>query len=256
MVMGLVTWGMADLNRLPELTLDIPYSPIILGYLSVYTPDDAYKKYASNHKDDNRVTLEFVKSELDCEIEDEQDLEIPSICYVNKGDDLLYVIFNETYSDSIIILVYDGDADEIISEFNEYFSIRTCVKIEAGTTRHQVSEGVAIESITGYANERDLYEVNLPFNKSKIYLDDKLIGIAYSEYSGTFGYVPTLKFMEILEPYRRMGHGSTLFEFLIKKAKEQGFEIMGIDTVQNNGFFDKNGVQYITDLKEMAFIEL
>ncbi len=255
--MGLVTWGMADLNRLPELTMDIPYSPIILGYSSIDAPDDAYKKYVSNHENDNEVNLKLLQTLSDYESEEEGDLIIPpSLCYVNKGDDLLYVIFNERWSDSIIILVYDGDADEIISEFYEYSSIRSCGKIEAGTTRHQVSEGIVIESITGYENERDPYEVNLPFNKSRIYLDDKLIGIAYSEYSGTFGYVPTLKFMEILEPYRRMGHGSTLFEFLMKKAEDQGFEVMGIDTVQNNGFFDKYGVRYITSLKEMAFIEL
>ena len=253
--MGLVTWGMADLNRLPELTMDIPYSPIILGYSSIDAPDDAYKKYVSNHENDNEVNLKLLQTLSDYESEEEGDLIIPpSLCYVNKGDDLLYVIFNERFSDSIIILVYDGDADEIISEFNEYFSIRTCVKIEAGTTRHQVSEGVVIESIIGYDNEgapHDVnYSVNLPCNESKLYLGDKLIGIAYTEYNGFLGYVPTLRFMEVKESYRRRGYGSILFEFLMKKSKEQGFDTLGIDTVQSHFLFDKYNVRYTNSLKK------
>ena len=147
---------------------------------------------------------------------------------------------------SIVIESGKGDVSETLSYFSELAMIPPIRKqLDLGVTRHTVSDRVLVESIIGYQVERYTDHV-LPDNISRFYLDDALIGIASLDY-WNFAYdeiVPTIKYIETLEPHQGKGYGSMLLRYLEKQSLEQGFNGIGVDHVSSPEaakFFEKNG---------------
>ncbi len=245
----------SSLIDIPELTQEkCPSSSVILSSAEW---DEPYVKYVETHDRDTEIKVSLLKTSNDLDFEAQGELIFPSISFFSKGDDDLVWELNNCL-DTLVMFVYRGDADEILSGFEEYSSIKVCGKVETGTFRHEVTKGIVIESAIGYEREPKAEGLHLPINVSKLFLGDEPIGIACVHYSHAQlgGYYPTIMTIEILEAYRRMGYGSMLIEFLHEQARKQGFSIMGADYVQVHGFFDKHGYRYASWLKEEAWKEL
>ncbi len=246
-------WGIKELNDLPELQKDITGPVIILDYTDLDDPDIVYKKYVSQNKDDNVVTLDLMRI-WDYE---EDDNEIPCLCIVSKGKKMLHSIYKISTFGSIVIETDKENVLEIISEFEEYSDESPiCIVLELGTTRHAVSEGVVIESIIGYPKDMRVGDFCLPVNTVRLYLEDKLIGIVSALFAH-FPYMalmPTIQYIEITEPYRGMGYGRVLVDFLEKQSRELAYMLIGVENITTPGFFEKLGYYDDYDNKRLEDI--
>ena len=236
----MVTWGIQELNELPELLQKEGHGPvIILDYTDLDDPDIVYGKYVSQHKDNNEVTLDLIKI---WDHEEDDDV-LPCLCNVFKGKKITHSIYKVSSFDSIVIETDKENVSDILSEFKEYSDESPlCYVLELGATRHAVSEGVVIESIIGYPKDMRA-DAFLPVNILRLYLEDKLIGIASVHFAHVpfMALMPTIQYIEIIEPYRGMGYGRVLVDFFEKQSRELGYMLIGVEHIITPGFFEKLG---------------
>ena len=246
------------MNKLPELQKEDQAPVFVLSFRGLDRAEDFYNSFVSKMREDKSVTLELLRI-FDYEFED--DVGVPASCNVYKDNEMLCWIYNFDSVKSIIIESGNGDVSETISYFSECAMIPPIRKqLDLGVTRHTVSDRVLVESIIGYQVERYTDHV-LPDNISRFYLDDALIGIASLDY-WNFAYdeiVPTIKYIETLEPHQGKGYGSMLLRYLEKQSLEQGFNGIGVDHVSSPEaakFFEKNGYyRGYTDKQEEDIIK-